>query len=56
MTAVPLASRHEAWAGPQGGLMIAVFQIPNKFFESDGREVDAAGQDWNTAWGKVLFR
>ena len=52
----PAGSRHEAWAGPQGGLMLAMFQIPNKFFETDGRETDVMGQDWNAAWSKALFR
>jgi anti-sigma factor ChrR (cupin superfamily) len=52
----PAGSRHEAWAGPQGGLMLAMFQIPNKFFEADGRETDVTGQDWNAAWSNVLFR
>ncbi|HTP62380.1 MAG TPA: cupin domain-containing protein [Burkholderiales bacterium] len=52
----PAGSRHEAWAGPQGGLMLAMFQVPNKFFEADGRETDVTGQDWNAAWAKVLFR
>ena len=52
----PAGSRHEAWAGPQGGLMLAMFQIPNKFFEADGRETDVLGQDWNAAWSKALFR
>jgi anti-sigma factor ChrR (cupin superfamily) len=52
----PAGSRHQAWAGPQGGLMLAIFQIPNKFFEADGREIDAAGQDWDAAWSKALFR
>ena len=52
----PAGSRHEAWAGPKGGLMLAMFQIPNKFFEADGRETDVAGQDWNAAWSKALFR
>jgi anti-sigma factor ChrR (cupin superfamily) len=52
----PSGSRHEAWAGPQGGLMLAMFQIPNKFFEADGRETDVTGQDWNAAWAKALFR
>ena len=28
----PAGSRHEAWAGPQGGIFLAMFQIPNKFF------------------------
>jgi anti-sigma factor ChrR (cupin superfamily) len=52
----PAGSRHEAWAGPQGGLMLAMFQVPNKFFEPDGRETDVTGADWNAAWAKALFR
>ena len=52
----PAGSRHEAWAGPQGGLMLAMFQIPNKFYETDGRETDVTGQDWDEAWAKALFR
>jgi anti-sigma factor ChrR (cupin superfamily) len=52
----PAGSRHEAWAGAQGGLMLAIFQIPNRFYEADGRETDPQGQDWNAAWAKALFR
>jgi anti-sigma factor ChrR (cupin superfamily) len=52
----PAGSRHEAWAGPQGGLMLAIFQIPNRFYEKDGRETDQTGQDWDAAWSKALFR
>jgi anti-sigma factor ChrR (cupin superfamily) len=52
----PAGSRHQAWAGPQGGLMLAMFQIPNKFLEADGRETDVTGQDWSAAWSKALFR
>ena len=52
----PAGSRHEAWAGPQGGLMLAMFQIPHKFHEADGRETDVTGQDWYAAWSKALFR
>ena len=52
----PPGSRHEAWAGPQGGVMLAMFQIPNRFYEEDGRETDAFGEDWDKAWGKALFR
>lgn len=52
----PAGSRHEAWAGPEGGLMLAMFQVPNKFFEADGRETDVTGQDWNAAWSNALFR
>lgn len=51
----PAGSRHEAWGGPQGGLMLAIFQIPNRFFEADGRETDLQGRDWNDAWSKALF-
>ena len=51
----PAGSRHEAWGGPNGGLMLAMFQIPNRFYEADGRETDATGQDWNAAWAKALF-
>jgi anti-sigma factor ChrR (cupin superfamily) len=43
-------SRHVAWC-PEGGLMLAIFQVPNKFFEADGRVIDAAGADWDEAWG-----
>jgi anti-sigma factor ChrR (cupin superfamily) len=43
-------SRHVAWC-PEGGLMLAIFQVPNKFFEADGRVVDAAGEDWDETWG-----
>ena len=46
----PAGSRHVAWC-PEGGLMLAIFQVPNKFFEADGRVVDAAGQDWDETWG-----
>jgi len=52
----PAGSRHEAHAGPEGGVMIAMFQIPNKFFQPDGRVTDFLGRDWNSAWGKALFR
>jgi anti-sigma factor ChrR (cupin superfamily) len=52
----PAGSRHEAWAGPQGGVMLAMFQVPNRFYEDDGRETDVAGEDWQAAWGEALFR
>jgi anti-sigma factor ChrR (cupin superfamily) len=42
----PAGSRHEAWAGPEGGLMLAMFQVPNKFFRADGRVTDVLGNDW----------
>ncbi len=49
----PAGSRHSAWA-PKGGTFIAIFQIPNKFFEKDGRVMDASGKDWAQAWGHLL--
>jgi anti-sigma factor ChrR (cupin superfamily) len=52
----PSGSRHEAWGGPQGGLMLAMFQIPNKFFQADGRETDFLGNDWDKSWGFALKR
>jgi len=52
----PAGSRHEAWAGPEGGLMIGMFQIPNRFFDADGRAVDFLGNDWEKAWGPVHAR
>jgi anti-sigma factor ChrR (cupin superfamily) len=47
----PAGSRHEAWAGPDGGLFLAMFQVPNKFFQPDGRVTDFLGNDWEKAWG-----
>jgi anti-sigma factor ChrR (cupin superfamily) len=46
-------SRHVAWT-PEGGLMLAMFQVPNKFFESDGRVTDLSGTDWDALWGHVF--
>jgi hypothetical protein len=34
--------------------MIAMFLVPNKFFEKDGRVVDMIGEDWGTKWGSTL--
>ena len=49
----PAGSRHEAWAGPEGNLSVAMFQLPNKFFQADGRELDFLGRDWNEHWAKA---
>jgi len=49
----PAGSRHTAWS-PKGGTFIAIFQIPNKFYEADGRVTDAAGKDWDEVWGGLL--
>jgi anti-sigma factor ChrR (cupin superfamily) len=46
-------SRHVAWT-PEGGLMLAMFQVPNKFFENDGRVTDVSGADWDSLWGHVF--
>ena len=48
----PAGSRHHAWAGPQGGLFLAMFQAPNKFFQADGAVTDFLGRDWQKTWGK----
>jgi anti-sigma factor ChrR (cupin superfamily) len=50
----PAGSRHEAWAGPEGNLLLAMFQIPNRFFQPDGKVVDALGNDWEKTWGGLL--
>jgi anti-sigma factor ChrR (cupin superfamily) len=52
----PAGSRHEAWAGAEGGLMIAMFQIPNRFYEKDGREIDFLGNDWKASWSEAHER
>jgi hypothetical protein len=31
-----------------------MFQIPNKFFERDGRISDMGGQDWESVWGHAM--
>jgi anti-sigma factor ChrR (cupin superfamily) len=49
----PAGSRHAAWT-PEGGLMIAIFQIPNRFHEKDGRMVDLMGDDWGSKWSAAL--
>lgn len=49
----PAGSRHAAWA-PEGALMIAIFQVPNKFFEKDGRVVDLLGEEWDSKWSHAL--
>ena len=49
----PSGSRHAAWT-PEGGLMLAIFQVPNKFYEKDGKVVDLLGEDWQAKWGHAL--
>ena len=52
----PAGSRHEAWAGPEGNLSVAMFQIPNRFYQADGAERDFIGNDWEKSWGDALRR
>ena len=49
----PPGSRHSAYT-PEGGLMIAMFLIPNKFYEAGGKAVDLIGEDWGLKWGPTL--
>jgi anti-sigma factor ChrR (cupin superfamily) len=49
----PAGSRHEAWAGPEGCVTLAMFQKPNRFFESGGKVVDFLGNDWEKTWGAL---
>ena len=51
----PAGSRHAAWC-PNGGTMIAIFQVPNKFFDKDGKTIDPNGKDWEATWGHVLAK
>ena len=48
----PAGSRHKAWS-PEGGLFLAMFQVPNKFFKLDA-QTDMLAQDWDMAWGEAL--
>ena len=52
----PAGSRHEAWAGPEGCLALAMFQMPNRFHEADGRVLDFVGDDWEKQWGRLFAR
>jgi anti-sigma factor ChrR (cupin superfamily) len=47
----PAGSRHEAHT-PNGGLMLAMFLVPNKFFDEGGSVTDVLNQDWDKAWGR----
>ena len=51
----PAGSRHAAWS-PKGGIFVAMFQIPNKFYEKDGRVTDSSGKDWDEVWGPLLAK
>ncbi len=51
----PAGSRHSAWS-PNGGTFLAIFQIPNKFYEKDGRVLDSSGKEWDEVWGSLLSK
>jgi anti-sigma factor ChrR (cupin superfamily) len=51
----PAGSRHEAWC-PEGGLMVAIFQMPNKFFKENGDVIDFIGKDWEQEWGSAYAK
>ena len=50
----PAGSRHEAWAGPEGCVALAMFQVPNRFYEPDGRVLDFLGNDWEQTWSAKI--
>lgn len=52
----PAGSRHEAWAGPDGVVLLGMFQMPNRFFEQDGKATDFVGSDWDATWGEAYER
>jgi anti-sigma factor ChrR (cupin superfamily) len=35
---------------PNGGVFIAAFQVPNKFFDSEGKVLDISGEPWDLLW------
>ena len=45
----PAGSRHEAYT-PEGGLMLAIFIKPNRFFQTDGGTTDMLGRDYDSIW------
>ena len=47
----PAGSRHKAWA-PNGGPMLAIFQVPNKFFREKG-ETDMLDNAWENSWAQT---
>jgi anti-sigma factor ChrR (cupin superfamily) len=48
----PAGTRHAAYT-PKGGLMLAMFQVPNKFFERDGSVKDMLDRDWGAFWNSA---
>lgn len=52
----PAGSRHEAWGGPRGALLLGMFQMPNRFFKEGGKVEDFLGNDWDSKWRAALDR
>lgn len=48
----PAGTRHAAYT-PNGGIMLAMFQAPNKFFERDGSIKDMLDRDWDAHWSSA---
>ena len=36
--------------------MIGIFQIPNRFYDAEGQEVDFLGNNWEKVWGAAYAR
>ena len=34
--------------------MLAIFQVPNKFYDEGGKQVDLVGDEWGAKWGHVM--
>ncbi len=49
----PAGSRHAAYT-PEGGLMLAIFQVPNKFYDKAGAELDLLGDAWGPKWAHAM--
>ena len=47
----PAGTRHAA-STPNGALVLAIFQVPNKFFTDQG-EKDMLDRDWQEFWGEA---
>lgn len=45
----PAGTRHAAHT-PNGALMLAIFQVPNRFFAADGEVTDMLGRSWDEFW------
>jgi len=52
----PAGSCHEAWAGPEGCLALAMFQMPNRFCDAGGKVVGFHGNNWQTTGGLLIPR